>query len=89
MLERNNSLSPDFLKGVGVGVLLILALGFVMQNIAGMEFGSREAKILKKTTPTEQANNDPSAPAPTTASVPDVTSDDYIYGDVNAPVTII
>ncbi len=91
MTEKQQMFSNDFIKGVGVGVLLVLALMFLFQNVAGMSFGSGSAKTLKKTTtPTAQqqpAAGDDAAGQP--VAIADVTTDDHIYGNPDAPVTLV
>ncbi len=89
MLDSKNLQNNDFLKGVGVGVLLVLSVAFVVQNVSGANFfGSTGSKTVLKTTGT-QPTNDTTGGQPTQVVIADITTADYIYGNPNAPVTLV
>src|SRR5665811_1400750 len=88
-MSEKNEMSQDFYKGVGVGILIILSLGFVIQTFGGksISFGNSKPTTLKTVA---NDNTDTSGDAGAQQiKIPDVTSDDHISGDVNAPVTIV
>lgn len=83
----------SFLWGVLAGMVALCAVGFffllLTGSAGGVSFGS--GKTLKKiadTVPADGANVDANG-EPTTVKVPDVTTEDWIRGDKNAPITII
>lgn len=90
MLDSKNLKDNDFLKGVGVGVLLVLSVAFIVQNVSGASFfGNTGSKTVLKTTGT-QPTTDTTGTQPTTEVViADITTDDYIYGNPEAPVTLV
>jgi protein-disulfide isomerase len=87
----HKAINQDFAKGVGVGILVILSLGFILQNISGVSLGGSN-KILKKTNPTPtvtDTNPDTGEIAPADIVISDVTTDDHIYGNPKAEISLV
>jgi protein-disulfide isomerase len=94
MDKKEAMFSQDFIKGCGVGVLLTLAVAFLIQNASGLTLGQSSGKVLKKTstaTPTQQVADAGSqgAPAATAVAIADITTDDHMYGNTDAPITLV
>ena len=90
--NSDSSARPNFLLGLLTGIAVISVLGFFALLVVFLS-GDGD-KVADANMPEAQAE-ETNEPAPNDAqdseltAVPAVTSDDYIRGDVNAPVTMI
>ena len=77
----------SFFAGLILGALgAYTAITLIFGGVGGLNLGGN-VKTLKKVADTGTTGD--SAAAPTQANIPDVTSEDYIRGDVNAAISIV
>ncbi len=99
MKEELKTLSPKltFIAGIGGGLLVIFAIGFFLMLGIVLNGGSANAESCEvdlsdsNIAPTQVVNNPTPAPTAGNAKIAlaEITKDDHIKGNVDAPITIV